>query len=347
VLFGGEHLARGGEDRGHLAGDQVEQRLAPLLVHQVLHHREGLRLPGGHPEREAVHRVAGLFPPDVVGADADPAGVLRGRVGAAQDDPPRGHAKVEFVQPHRAGEVLHPGQLGGGERARAAEELLRRAARGDRALVEHHQLAADPVDLVAAVRNEEDRAVEVGQRIHQLLFHLHPEETVQRRERLVEHDDLRRRKQHPPDRRALLLAAAQPVRFAVGFGGEVHPLEHRGGAFAPFLPRQVAQHQFEVFADGHGGEERVLLEEVADFPLLRRQVDPLFGIEQHAAVEDDPPGVGRFDPGDAFERHALAASGSAEQPHALRTGGEGDVERERCQFFAEGDLKHDCALPRS
>ena len=42
----------------------------------------------------------------------------------------------------------------------------------------------------------------------------------------------------------------------------------------------------------------------------------LFAVEERFAVEDDASSVRRHDPGNAFERYALAAAGSAEQRHA-------------------------------
>jgi len=39
--------------------------------------------------------------------------------------------------------------------------------------------------------------------------------------------------------------------------------------------------------------------------LLRREVDMLFAVEQHAAVQRDRAAVGLFDARDALERHAV------------------------------------------
>ena len=69
----------------------------------------------------------------------------------------------------------------------------------------------------------------------------------------------------------------------------------------------------DVLLDGHVGKERVLLEEIADPALLRREVDLFFAVKEHAAVQHDAPAVGCDDAGDALERHALAAAGRAEQ----------------------------------
>ena len=41
-----------------------------------------------------------------------------------------------------------------------------------------------------------------------------------------------------------------------------------------------------------------------------------FAVEERFAVENDVSPVRRHDPGNAFERYALAAAGSAEQRHA-------------------------------
>ena len=72
----------------------------------------------------------------------------------------------------------------------------------------------------------------------------------------------------------------------------------------------------DVLQHRHDRKESVLLEEIPYPPLLRREIDVLFAVEERFAVEDDVSPVRRHDPGNAFERCARAAAGSAEQRHA-------------------------------
>lgn len=87
-------------------------------------------------------------------------------------------------------------------------------------------------------------------------------------------------------------------------------------AAASFCAAAGADAAPDVLQHRHVREEGVLLEEIPHPPLLRRKVDVLFTVEKCFAVEDDVSPVRRHNPGNAFERYALAAAGSAEQRHA-------------------------------
>ena len=67
-----------------------------------------------------------------------------------------------------------------------------------------------------------------------------------------------------------------------------------------------------------------MLEQVSDPPALGRQVNLLFGVEQHPAVQDDPSPVRPFNSRNALQRHALAAAGGAQDAReSLFTGKSG------------------------
>ena len=51
----------------------------------------------------------------------------------------------------------------------------------------------------------------------------------------------------------------------------------------------------DVLLDRHVGKQRVLLKQVADFSLLRRQVDLLFAVEQDAPVQFNVTLIGPYD----------------------------------------------------
>ena len=74
----------------------------------------------------------------------------------------------------------------------------------------------------------------------------------------------------------------------------------------------------DVLADSHVREERIVLEEIAHVPLLRRKVYALLAVVEDDAVKLNVPGVRLLYPGDALERHTLAAAGGTEQTgHAV------------------------------
>ena len=56
----------------------------------------------------------------------------------------------------------------------------------------------------------------------------------------------------------------------------------------------------DILLHAHVREQRVLLEKIPDPALLRRQIDLLFAVKQHAAAEHDAPAVGRHDACDAL-----------------------------------------------
>ena len=74
----------------------------------------------------------------------------------------------------------------------------------------------------------------------------------------------------------------------------------------------VMQSAQDVLPHGHIRKQRIVLEQITDLPLLRREVDVLFRIEQRASVQYDPAAIRALDARDAFQRQALSASGSAQ-----------------------------------
>lgn len=56
----------------------------------------------------------------------------------------------------------------------------------------------------------------------------------------------------------------------------------------------------DILLNAHVREQRVLLEKIPDPALLRRQIDLLLAVKQHAAAEHDAPAVGHHDACDAL-----------------------------------------------
>ena len=66
---------------------------------------------------------------------------------------------------------------------------------------------------------------------------------------------------------------------------------------------------------------------------LGRKVDPLRGIIQRHAVQQDPAPVGGFDSGDAFQRHAFSTAGGPEQAGYAAADGEIRFQGEAAQLL--------------
>ena len=97
-----------------------------------------------------------------------------------------------------------------------ARERSRLAALDDLAEVHHGDLVAHMRDRGEVVGDEEVGDAELGLQVAQQVEDLRADRDVERRDRLVEHDELRRQRQRPGDGDALALAARELVREQVG-----------------------------------------------------------------------------------------------------------------------------------
>ena len=73
----------------------------------------------------------------------------------------------------------------------------------------------------------------------------------------------------------------------------------------------------DVLLDRHVREERVVLEDEADTAPLGRDVDAGLAVEQHRAVELDPPALGAREAGDGAQHRCLAGPGRPHERHRL------------------------------
>ena len=183
---------------------------------------------------------------------------------------------------------------------------------------------ADRLTVAAAlaeiVADPQNGAGEIREQVRKFQFQIPLQKSVQRRERLVEQYGPRLRGENARERRALLLSAGELSRvlFLQPFQLEAAQLLLRAAAL--FGAAAGADAAPDVLQHRHVRKEGVLLEEIPYPPFLRREIDVLFAVEERFAVEDDVSPVRRHDPGDAFERYALAAAGSAEQRHRAAAG---------------------------
>ncbi len=98
----------------------------------------------------------------------------------------------------------------------------------DRVAQVHHQhLVRDVAHHAEVVRDEEIGQAELGLQVVQQVQHLGLDRHVERRHRLVGHQQARVEHQGPRDRDALALAAGEHVRIAVGvLGPQADPGQH-------------------------------------------------------------------------------------------------------------------------
>ena len=194
--------------------------------------------------------------------------------------------------------------------------------------IHHGDPAAHVVGFFSAVCHHQHLAPEALQHIPQLDLQRVAQVGVQRRERLVQHQHPRLVHKDPCQGDALLLAAGELGRTMVFQSFQLHQLQHLRELLRllrPVLfPVQAAE---DILPHRHVREECVVLEQIADLPLLGREVDVLLGIIEHYAVQFDMPAVRFLDPGDALERKALAAAGGTQQAGDSVLRFEGHIQR--------------------
>ena len=100
--------------------------------------------------------------------------------------------------------------------AGCGEDLVRRAALLDAAVVHHDDQVGERHGFVLAVRDVNEGDAEILLQALQLGAHLDAQERVERGERLVEQQDLRVGDQRAGERHALLLAARKLRRKTLG-----------------------------------------------------------------------------------------------------------------------------------
>ena len=194
----------------------------------------------------------------------------------------------------------------------------------------------------------QDSAVVSVEQAHQVLLQHALQVRVERAERLVQHEDARPRRQHAGERHALLLAAGELRRVALVEALQAEALELRGHDGIAHAARHGAlDARAHVLGHGEVREQHVALEQKRRLTLLRREVVPLRGIEEHLVVNHDAPLVGRLDAGDAAHGEALAAPRRTEEPQRLVPRRERHVQRERGVLLLDVDFQaHASALLR-
>ncbi len=143
----------------------------------------------------------------------------------------------------------------------------------------------------------------------QFTAHPHPQERIERRQRLVKQQDLRLGDQRAGERDALLLAAGELRRQPARILAHRHQLEQLAGALVPRRLVDAAHLQGEGDVVDHGQmrKQRVGLEHHRRAALGRRQVGDVL------AAQDDVARADRLVARDHPQGRGLAATGRAEQ----------------------------------
>ncbi len=185
--------------------------------------------------------------------------------------------------------------------------------------------------ILERVADQQRRAVERHQQLLQLSAHDLPRVRVERRQRLVEQQNLGVAGERAGEGHALALAAGQVVRPRVREVGDAEALEQ--------LPHPLAPAERDVGADAHVREQGVLLEDEADRALLGRQVDAARAVEPRAVAQRDTALVRRHQAGDRAQHGGLARARGAGQRHRLAFDRQLGVEAEVPKLLRDRDLE--------
>ncbi len=197
------------------------------------------------------------------------------------------------------------------------------------------------------MRHVQNGAVEAFEEVQELLFEAGPQVAVERRERLIQHQNRRLSRKHPSESHPLLLSPGELRRVLLAEPVQVEEVEKHTHVVVALLTGGRAVHAaLDVLGHRHVGEQLVVLEEERRAALLRSEVDLGRRVEERDAVHDDAPGIRRLHAGDTPERHALAASRRAEETDRLIRGVESDLQVERREVLLDVDgERHSTASP--
>ncbi len=219
----------------------------------------------------------------------------------------------------QAGRQLGIEEVGGADetgderRGRSVVDLLGCAHLFDAAFVEHRDPGAHRQRLALVVGDEHERDADGVLDRLELDLHLLAELEVERAERLVEQQHSGLVDQRPGERDALTLPAAQLVRATFAELAEADDVEHLTGATTTLGPTDTFHLEpvLDVLADGHVGEQRVVLEHRVDVAVVGGDVGDVL------AGEQDRPRRRLLEPGDHPQHRRLAGAGRAEQREEL------------------------------
>jgi hypothetical protein len=156
--------------------------------------------------------------------------------------------------------------------------------------------------------HHQERRLEIGPEVEQVILQIDPREGVERGERLIEQQHFGPRDQGARERHALSLAARQFPRPDIRFIREPDPPDLRGHARRPLLFRTAGETEGNIIGDGEPRQQPRLLEDDADF---------LVGGGDLVAVEYDPAEGRAIETRDHAQHRRFAATGTADDGNDL------------------------------
>ena len=203
------------------------------------------------------------------------------------------------------------------------------------AVVQHGDRAAHAVDFLPVVSHQHHGAGKVFQRLHQFQFRLPPQIAVQCRQRFVQQKDPGIREQDPGQSGTLLFSAGQLPGKVAAPVLQMEPMQYAVDPAVRFPALHAPCHRAQVLLHRHVGKQGVVLKQQSHIPLLRRQVDSVFAVEQGHAVDFDVSPVRSRHSGDASQGHGLAAAGRPQQTVETVPGVKGDIQMEIPHLFLD------------
>ena len=228
-----------------------------------------------------------------------------------------------------AGHEVEPRDPRGERAARAGEHLARRPLLRDDPVGQHDHAVGEHQRVERGVGDEDSGPPAVAEGPAQQRPHRRHGVDVQRREGLVEQQQVGARGERAGERDPLLLAAGELRRPPVGEPGHVDGVEQlpgagrRGAAGHPLGTRP----ERDVGQRGEVREQQGLLGEEPDATPVRGHVHT--GVGERPATDPDVPGVGPQQAGEDVEQRRLARPVGAEDgQHVARVDGDRDVQGE-------------------
>ena len=232
------------------------------------------------------------------------------------------HAGVMRPVDDAVEEVTLAQEVGDEARARLVVERAGRAALHELAVAQDGHLVRHGQRLFLIVGDVDEGHADPSMERLQLPAELGAELLVERRERLVEQEQVGLEDERAGQGDALLLTTGELPRRAVGEVGQVdeverlaHPRRGLGPGDAADLERKA-----DVVRHGQMREQGVTLKDHAEVAALRRQMG------DHALVDEDVAGRRLDEPGDRHEDRRLAGPRRAQQREEIAAPDrEGDV----------------------
>ena len=289
-----------------LLGRALDDHVADAQAHAAAFRGQAV-----HGAGQAVEAVARRLQRDAdlprVDGDAHPA---RGRLGRAHH--PAGVERDLDAAVAAARQQVAAGEGGHEGVGRVRDELGRGALLAQAPVDDDPDAVGQRGGVAEVVGDEQGRQRQGAEHVLQLAAHGRARVRVERRERLVEEQDLRVARQGARDGHALALAARQPARALVGQVGDA-ARARAARARARRSRRRRRRWRRTVMCGKSAYSWKTRPTERA----LGRQVDLGRRVEPGAVAEGDAPAVGAPQPGDGAQHRRLAGARGPDERDGL------------------------------